>query len=100
MHKAMKASSSAGFRESEKRPSDGITVGRLLDLHQAGEYCGVSYWLVRDWVADGILQPVRLPGSRLKGEKGKVRCRSTEHSLRKILLDRADLDRLIEECKR
>jgi hypothetical protein len=60
----------------------------------------VSYWTVRGWVLDGILRPVRLPGSRLKDKAGKkVICKSTEHRMRKIMIARADLDKLIEESK-
>jgi hypothetical protein len=83
-----------------KQPTDLKTVGfpRLLSLRQAAEYVGVSYWLLRDYVLDGTLQPVRLPGSRLK-KAGRVVANSKDHSMRKIMLDRADLDRLIEDCK-
>lgn len=69
-----------------KRPTVERTVVRLLNMRQAGEYLGTSYWHVRDLVIDGILRPVRLPGSRLKGEHGKVVCHSTERSIRKIML--------------
>lgn len=74
------------------------TVGRLMTLNQAAEYSGVSYWLLRDYCLDGILPIVRLPGSRLKGKKG-IKAHSTEHTMRKIMIDREDLDNLIEECK-
>lgn len=60
---------------------------RLLDLEGAARYLGnVSPWTIRDFIAAGQLTPVRLPGPR--GE-----------DLRRILLDRLDLDRLIEEGK-
>lgn len=59
---------------------------RLLDLPAAAAYLGVSPWTVRDLDAAGVVPRVRipLPGS---GE------------LRKLLFDRADLDRLIELWK-
>jgi hypothetical protein len=83
-----------------KRPTDQRTVGqgRLLSLKQAAAYVGVSYWLLRDYVIDGTLQPVRLPGSRLKKD-GRLVANSKDHHMRKIMLDREDLDRLISESK-
>jgi hypothetical protein len=59
---------------------------RLLDLDAAAGYLGVSPWTVRDLEAAGVLRRVRvpLPGGR---------------ELRKLLFDKADLDRLIEAWK-
>jgi len=75
------------------------TTGRLMTLRQAAAYSGLSYWLLRDYCLDGILPIVRLPGSRLKGQNGGVSCHSTEHTIRKIMVDREDIDRLIQKCK-
>jgi hypothetical protein len=59
---------------------------RLLDLEAAAAYLGVSPWTIRDMEAAGVLPRVRvpLPGGR---------------DLRKLLFDKADLDRLIEAWK-
>ena len=64
-------------------------VPRLLRLQEAANYLSVSYWTVRDLVARGAIPPVRLPspGARDGG------------ALRRVLLDRRDLDRLIENNK-
>jgi len=66
------------------------TVGpigpRLLDLHTAAAYLGVSEWTVRDLEAAGTVARVRVP----LGQTGE---------LRKLLFDRAELDRLIEQWK-
>lgn len=59
---------------------------RLLDLHAAAAYLSISEWTVRDLEAAGILARVRIPLPN-QGE------------LRKVLLDRTDLDRLIEVWK-
>ena len=59
---------------------------RLLDLPTAASYLGLSPWTVRDLEAAGSLQRVRIPLPHA-GE------------LRKLLFDRADLDRLIEQWK-
>jgi hypothetical protein len=59
---------------------------RLLDLHTAAAYLGVSEWTVRDLEAAGTVPRVRIP--------------LPDHGeLRKLLFDRADLDRLIEGWK-
>ena len=82
------------------RPQDMKAEGRprLLSLRQAAAYVGVSYWLLRDYVIDGTLRAVKLPGSRLK-KGGRVVANSKDHHMRKIMLDRSDLDQLIDECK-
>ena len=59
---------------------------RLLGLRDAADYLGLSYWTVRDLVAAGTIQPVRLP---LAGGR----------DLRRILLDRRDLDALVDRSK-
>jgi hypothetical protein len=59
---------------------------RLLDLHAAAAYLGVSEWTVRDLEAAGTVPRIRIPLPRA-GE------------LRKLLFDRADLDRLIDGWK-
>jgi hypothetical protein len=66
--------------------AQGATAPRLLDLHGAAHYLSLSEWTVRDLETAGVLPRVRVP--------------LPDHGeLRKILFDRADLDRLIEEWK-
>ena len=60
---------------------------RLLDLDAAAAYLGgLSTWTVRDLIANGTLRRVRVPGTN--GE-----------DLRRVLLDRQDLDELINRWK-
>jgi len=59
---------------------------RLLDLHVAATYLGISEWTLRDLEAAGTLRRIRIPLPNA-GE------------LRKLLFDRTDLDRLIEAWK-
>lgn len=61
-------------------------VPRLLSLKDAGLYLGVSDWTVRDLINNGTLRRVRVPLAN-HGE------------LRKVLLDREDLDALIDAWK-
>jgi hypothetical protein len=67
---------------------------RLLDLHQAGVYLGVSYWSVRDYVAQGRLRTVQMP--TLTPREGE---RVTGRQLRRVLIDRRDLDEFIDSVK-
>ena len=59
---------------------------RLLDVQGAAAYLCVSPWTIRAWVAAGALRRVRflLPNG---------------HEVRKLLLDREDLDRFIDVSK-
>ena len=59
---------------------------RLLDVAGAARYLSVSVWCVKDLLRAGRLPRVRLP---LAGDRG----------VRRLLVDRADLDRLIESSK-
>jgi hypothetical protein len=67
--------------------------GRLLSLEEGAEYLGVSFWTLRDWVLAGHVPTVQLPG--LRPREG-ARARPT---LRRVLVDREDLDRFIESRK-
>jgi excisionase family DNA binding protein len=60
--------------------------GRLLSVEAAAVYLGVSPWTIRDLLHAGTLARVRLP---LGGER----------DLRRILVDRLELDALIERSK-
>lgn len=59
---------------------------RLLDLPGAARYLSLSPWTVRDLISNGTLPRVRVPLPN-GGE------------LRKILLDRTDLDAFVECAK-
>jgi len=64
----------------------GVCPPRLLDLDAGAAYLALSPWTVRDLIAAGILARVRIPLPN-GGE------------LRKVLLDREDLDRLVAAWK-
>jgi hypothetical protein len=66
-------------------PATGLSP-RLLDVGGAARYLGMSPWTVRDLETAGVLRRVRVP---LLGTR----------ELRKVLFDRADLDRIIEIWK-
>ena len=62
---------------------------RLLDLKSAGAYLGLSYWTMRDLVFGGVIPSVKIPCPRARD--GRV--------IRRILVDRRDLDTFIENNK-
>jgi hypothetical protein len=55
--------------------------GRLLDLHAAEAYSGISAWTLRDLIVSGDLPAVRPP------------------RLRRVWIDREDLDKAISKWK-
>ncbi len=88
------AGTSKAGNETETKPNgaaqgfvavDPLTP-RLLDLHSTAAYLGVSEWTVRDLEAGGLLKRICVP-------------LPNQRELRKLLFDRADLDRLIESWK-
>lgn len=66
---------------------------RLLNMRQAAAYLGLSYWSLRDYVLAGLIPVVEFPP--LRPREGD-RARKT---LRRVLVDREDLDRFIESRK-
>ena len=77
------------LKQQRTRPQDHQSCGRLFSLPDAALYLGISYWSVRDLVANGTLPRVKLP----------LRGNGDGRSLRRILIDRRDLDRLIDTNK-
>ena len=91
---------SAGMKmpdtQSKSRPTKGTTdverdppIARLLDLKAAGRYLGVSYWTVRDLVFGGLIPSVKIPCPRTNDGR----------TIRRLLVDRRDLDAFIEKNK-
>jgi hypothetical protein len=90
-------------------PSEPPIVPRLLTLKQGAAYIGCSYWTLRDLVLNGTVPAVRVPSGRItSGRKRGKKCPtrvlipstdSRVRSLRKMLVDRFDLDRLIAAWK-
>ena len=62
---------------------------RLLDLRQAGAYTGTSAWTIRAAVEAGYIPRVELPNPYTRDGR----------SLRRILIDRQDLDAWIDRHK-
>src|SRR4051794_26704572 len=91
-----------GSKKKAARPVSVDPGARCLDLHEAGVYLGVSYWVVRDLINTGLLPKVTLPSAfdrvKVAGKLLRVRSRGGG-SLRRVLVDRADLDKLIEQSK-
>ena len=67
--------------DERRRRKASRSSGRLLDLKAAEAYSGISAWTLRDLIASGALPVVRPP------------------RLRRVWIDRADLDRAIAEWK-
>ena len=67
---------------------------RLLNMRQAAAYLGCSFWTARDYILQGLIPVVDLPPLRAReGDRQRK-------TLRRVLVDRADLDAFIESRKR
>lgn len=66
---------------------------RLLNMRQAAEYLGCSFWTARDYILQGLIPVVDMPPLRPRdGDRQRK-------TLRRVLVDRADLDAFIESRK-
>src|SRR6266540_5996207 len=79
---------------THSRPKPESIAPRLLNIRQVAEYLGCSTWTARDYILQGLIPVVELPP--LRPREG-ARQRKT---LRRVLVDRADLDAFIEAHKR
>jgi hypothetical protein len=78
---------------SDGRPRERVTP-RLLNMRQAAEYLGCSFWTARDYILQGLIPVVDMPPLRAReGDRQRK-------TLRRVLVDRADLDAFIESRKK
>lgn len=79
----MSTSKGASPDETAKKGKNTVPVSgaRLLGLRHAEEQYGISYWTLRHLLGKKLLPVVRLPG------------------VRRLFIDRRDLERLIEDSK-
>ncbi|MDQ3421210.1 MAG: helix-turn-helix domain-containing protein [Acidobacteriota bacterium] len=67
---------------------------RLLNMRQAAAYLGCSFWTARDYNLQGLIPIVDLPPLRPRdGDRARK-------ALRRVLVDRQDLDAFIDARKR
>lgn len=67
---------------------------RLLNMRQAAQYLGCSFWTARDYILQGLIPVVDLPPLRARdGDRQKK-------TLRRVLVDRCDLDAFIDGRRR
>ena len=78
---------------AEAQPAERVKP-RLLNMRQAAEYLGCSFWTARDYILQGLIPVVELPPLRAReGDRQRK-------TLRRVLVDRGDLDAFIESRKR
>jgi hypothetical protein len=70
-----------------------------MSLEVGALYSSTSVSTLRDWVADGLLKPLRLPGTFIRAKNGTVITRPRAHSLKKIIVLKADIDELLRAGK-
>ena len=69
---------------------------RLLNVEEAARYLGISFWTMREFVNAGSIPTVRLP--RPQTDRMRRR-RPVNDTVRRLLIDRRDLDALVERWK-
>lgn len=72
---------------------------RLLPIRETAYHCGVGVQTIRDWVKAGILTPVRLPGSLIRDDGGRIISKPQDRRIHKFLFDVRDLDAFIDRLK-
>ena len=78
---------------TDAQPTERIRA-RLLNMRQAAAYLGCSFWTARDYILQGLIPAVDMPPLRAReGDRQRK-------TLRRVLVDRADLDAFIESRKR
>jgi hypothetical protein len=78
---------------SDPQPRERVKP-RLLNMRQAAEYLGCSFWTARDYILQGLIPVVDMPPLRAReGDRQRK-------TLRRVLVDRADLDAFIESRKK
>ncbi len=79
----------------------GLTLAcwpRLMDLHTAEAYPCIAESTWRDYISDGLIEPVPMPGSTLRKNR-QIVAHAKDRRIAKILLDRGDIDQLIDRMK-
>ena len=78
---------------AEPRERTEAVKPRLLNMRQTAEYLGCSFWTARDYILQGLIPVVDMPPLRPRdGDRPRK-------TLRRVLVDRADLDAFIESRK-
>lgn len=80
----------------ETRQQDCLSWPRLLDERLGAAYLGVSVWTFRELINAGDIAPVKVPRPRTAKA---MRTRPAGDVMRRKLVDRLDLDRLVDSWK-
>jgi hypothetical protein len=86
----------------QQREEDGhspwrSSFGRLLTVERAAGYLGVSAWTVEQYILDGTLPTTILPRPKTASAIRTGKRAPLTNTLRLVRLDRADLDRFVDE---
>jgi hypothetical protein len=84
-------------REEDTKSPWRSGFGRLLTLERAAEYLAISPWTLRQYVQAGDLPTVELPRPATASAIRTGKRRPLGDTLRMVRLDKADLDRFVDE---
>ncbi len=85
-------------RRARTQDTQSVAPGwpRLLNLEEAARYLGISPWTARELVNAGSIPVTSIP----RPATARMHRRQPIHdTLRRLLIDRCDLDRLVEQWK-
>ena len=81
-----------------ERERGGAGWPRLLDLQGLAEYLNIGRWTAEELVRGGLIPLVRIPRPRTARA---LKHRPAGETLRRLLVDRTDVDRFVdEECRK
>ena len=85
-------------KKEATRPAKSTVPGwpRLLSVDQAAAYLGLSFWTFRELLNAGAVSAVRVPRPNTLRMRER---RALSDSIRRLLIDRSDLDALVEQWK-
>lgn len=72
---------------------------RLLNIPLAARYLSLGESTIRDYIHDGILTAIELPGSTLRSRNGEIVARASSRKICKILIPIEELDRFVDQQK-
>lgn len=84
-------------RRAVDTPSTAPGWPRLLSVDQAAAYLGLSFWTFRELLNAGTVPTVRVPRPNTLRMRER---RALSDTVRRLLIDRNDLDALVESWKR
>jgi hypothetical protein len=87
--------------EDTQSPAHPVGFGRLLTVEKAAEYLALSEWSIRQYVQSGDIPVVEMPRPATASAIRTGKRAPVGNTLRKVLLDKNDLDEFVSQrCRK